>query len=275
MTIAISLKVNDGVVLAADSASTLMFVNDKGMRDVVNVYDNANKIINLYKGLPIGAITWGTGSIGPASTSTLLKDFRAKWMAETGGKGEIEYRVADVAERLRDFMFVEKGGGQNLGTLGFTVAGYDHDGELASEYTFQSDDTGAVPDVAALREGEASGLTWNGQPEAISRLILGFGTNLPMVLMNDLGVPQDQIGPALDVLRSRMAAQLVQAAMPIQDAIDLARFLVELSINFVRFDSGAPTVGGPVEVAAITKHEGFKWVQRKHYYTEEFNRPWA
>ena len=27
------------------------------------------------------------------------------------------------------------------------------------------------------------------------------------------------------------------------------------------------TVGGPVEVAVITKHEGFKWVQRKHFFS--------
>lgn len=32
------------------------------------------------------------------------------------------------------------------------------------------------------------------------------------------------------------------------------------------------TIGGAVELAAITKHEGFKWVARKHYYTTEFNR---
>lgn len=33
-------------------------------------------------------------------------------------------------------------------------------------------------------------------------------------------------------------------------------------INLGRELTGAPTVGGPIEVAAITKHEGFKWVQR-------------
>ena len=32
------------------------------------------------------------------------------------------------------------------------------------------------------------------------------------------------------------------------------------------------TIGGPIELAAITKHEGFKWVARKHYYGEELNR---
>lgn len=34
---------------------------------------------------------------------------------------------------------------------------------------------------------------------------------------------------------------------------------------------GANTVGGPIELAAITKHEGFKWVTRKHYFDEQLN----
>jgi len=74
VTIAINLKVNDGVVLAADSATT--FVDQAG--NVVKVYNHANKVFNLCKGLPIGAITWGSGSIGKASISTLAKDLRRR-----------------------------------------------------------------------------------------------------------------------------------------------------------------------------------------------------
>jgi hypothetical protein len=271
VTIAISLKVNDGVVLAADSASTLMNIDAAGNRSIVNVYDNANKVINLHKRCPIGAITWGTGSIGPASTSTLLKDFRGRWMTETAEDEHVTYGVGETAERLREFMFHEKAAGQLVPGLGFIVAGYDHDGELAEEYQFGSDEAGNVSAVQAIRVGEAVGATWNGQPDAISRLILGFSTDLPAVLVADLGVPQNQVDAAVDVLRSRLQAQLLQAAMPIQDAIDLARFLVELTVKYVRFNTGAPTVGGPVEIAAITKHEGFKWVQRKFYYQEGLN----
>lgn len=29
------------------------------------------------------------------------------------------------------------------------------------------------------------------------------------------------------------------------------------------------TVGGPIEIAVITKHEDFKWVKRKHFYRRE------
>ncbi len=60
MTIAISLKVNDGIVLASDSAGT-MSVPVTG--EVVNIYNNATKIFRLHKDRPIGAVSWGTASM--------------------------------------------------------------------------------------------------------------------------------------------------------------------------------------------------------------------
>ncbi|HEX2414656.1 MAG TPA: hypothetical protein VHJ37_05515 [Thermoleophilaceae bacterium] len=53
VTIAVSVKVMDGVVLAADSASTIASAGA-----VENVYNNANKVFNLRKGLPVGLITF-------------------------------------------------------------------------------------------------------------------------------------------------------------------------------------------------------------------------
>jgi hypothetical protein len=61
--------------------------------------------------------------------------------------------------------------------------------------------------------------------------------------------------------------------MPIQDAIDLGRFLVDAAINFSRFLPGPQVVGGPIEIAAITKHEGFKWIERKYYFDDKLNPP--
>ncbi len=59
--------------------------------------------------------------------------------------------------------------------------------------------------------------------------------------------------------------------MPFRDALDLAEFLVDLTIRLTRFMPGPPTVGGPIEVAGITRHEGFKWIKRKHYYRSDLN----
>lgn len=54
MTIAIVVKVGDGLVLGADSAATL-----GGVGGVANVYFNAEKLSNLVKGLPLGMAVFG------------------------------------------------------------------------------------------------------------------------------------------------------------------------------------------------------------------------
>jgi hypothetical protein len=284
MTIAISMKVNDGVVLAADSASTLFGQSPTGEpTGVVNVYNHANKVFNLKKGLPVGAITWGSGSIGTASISTLAKDFRARLSDQANEEwrvGEESYTVAEIAERLRRFMFEEHyvaatadwPTDQPKPDLGFVVAGYSAGAEMPEEHQVLILD-GEAPPPLPLRQAEESGLSWNGQPEAITRLLIGFGSDLPTVLQEHLAVPPDQIGPAIDVIRSALELQLVQPAMPFQDAIDLAEFLVDFTIKVSRFAPGAPTVGGPIEIAAISKHEGFKWIRRKHYFTSQLNPP--
>jgi ATP-dependent protease HslVU (ClpYQ) peptidase subunit len=73
MSIIVSLKINDGVVMAADSATTFA---------IGQIYENANKIVNLIKGLPIGVMTCGSGGAGNASITTLLRicasDFRVR-----------------------------------------------------------------------------------------------------------------------------------------------------------------------------------------------------
>ena len=59
--------------------------------------------------------------------------------------------------------------------------------------------------------------------------------------------------------------------MPVQDAIELVEYLINVTAGYVRFIPGPPTVAPPIDIAAITRHEDFKWVKRKHYYSSEFN----
>jgi hypothetical protein len=40
-----------------------------------------------------------------------------------------------------------------------------------------------------------------------------------------------------------------------------------------RLSTDLPThsVGGPIEIAAVTKHEGFRWVKRKYNFSRDLN----
>jgi hypothetical protein len=283
MTVALTLKVNDGLVLAADSASTLTSAQPGAPATVINVYNNANKAFNLRKGLPIGLVTWGLGSISETSIETLAKDLRQRFAGEDPSHmgwhlDEDTYTIAEVAARVREFMHDEKFAaaaaalptGASLPDLGFFVVGYSSGASHAEEYHLNIASSGVIgPDL--LRQPHETGVTWAGQIDAISRIMNGHGAMLPQTLETKLGIPAADIPNAVAQIQQDLSAQMVSPAMPIQDAIDLAEYLVDLSIRFSRFMPGSPTVGGPIECAAISKHEGFKWIRRKHYYTAERN----
>lgn len=281
MTIAISIKINDGLVLATDSASTLLGQNPQGQLQVINVYNNANKLFNLRKGFPIGAITWGAGSIGQASISAVVKDLRQRFTGSDPDHkdwklDEHSYTVEAVANRFKEFIFDDlyeqafKNFPQQKPSLGFIIAGYSANSAMAEEYQIDIQN-GACTGPRLLRKLEEVGATWAGEPEALNRLIMGYSFMLPSLLQAQLGAQPAQMNQAMTNILPQIQLPAVLAAMPLQDAIDLAEFMVDLTIQFARFRPGAQTVGGPVEVAAISKHEGFRWVKRKYYFDRALN----
>lgn len=60
--------------------------------------------------------------------------------------------------------------------------------------------------------------------------------------------------------------------MTLPDAIDYARFLVQTTSDYQRFADMVPTVGGPTEIAVITKWIGFRWIQRKRILGDDTTR---
>jgi len=62
------------------------------------------------------------------------------------------------------------------------------------------------------------------------------------------------------------------SVLPKDELAHLAESLVALTSLKRRVSSDAETVGGPVDVALISKGDGFVWIKRKHYFEEELNR---
>ena len=275
MTIAVVIKVNDGIVLAADSATTLVADDGQGGQKTSNIYNNANKVFNLRKGLPIGMMTWGLGNIGQASISTLAKDLRRDLTSGPDRLDPDNYSLSDVAARVRTFFYDDRyepmHGSSPSGSLvlGLLVAGYSSQSDVAETHLITLDSDQCSDPEPAI-DPDNSGASWWGQPAAITRLVNGIDPTLPQALIN-LGVKQGEAVPYTQEIARQVSRQLVSSAMPIQDAIDLAEYLVDLTIKFVRFCPGDAVVGGPIEISAITKHEGFKWATRKYYYTQEMN----
>lgn len=279
MTIAISLKVNDGVVLATDSASTMKSRTQDGKVDVINIYNNANKLFNLHKRLPIGAVVYGSGSIGHASISTLAKDFR-KRITEGEATWKVDpssYTVEEVVQKFKKFIYddsylsVFKNWKSDFPLLGFIIVGYSVNESLPEVWTIDISKDGTCSGPILAKSKDQIGWNAGGAPEAISRLYFGYSMKLRDTLV-EAGLDDPIISKVLQLCKARLETPFVVAPMPIQDAIDLAVFLVETTINYTKYAPGDLIVGGPIEVAAITKHEGFKWIQRKHYYKFDINK---
>lgn len=56
-----------------------------------------------------------------------------------------------------------------------------------------------------------------------------------------------------------------------EDLADMAESLVRMTYLKRRITSEEESVGGPVDVAVITKGDGFIWLKRKHYFSPELN----
>lgn len=282
MTIAIAIKVNDGVVVAADSASSLSIEMPNGDSGIAQVYNSGNKLFNLRKGLPIGTAVWGLGNIGTKSMELLMKELRQRFSKPSDDYSDWEidpdnYELSSVASRVHQFLVDEKlaewkkAGFSGDCSFGVFICGYSTGSDRPEVFILETDKDGTCAGARPVEPDEEASLQWNGQRDAIHRLIFGLGTEAPAVLEKSLGVPEDQIDQVMDILKFWMQDPLVSAAMPIQEAIDLAEFLAHLSVQYSRFRFGPNTVGGPIDIAAITRYEGFKWIKRKYYYDRRLN----
>lgn len=268
MTIAISTKVQAGVALGTDTATT--FVGPDGRP--LKIYYNAHKLFEMHGQLPIGAITWGLGSIGQYSIADMAKQLRGRF-GEAGSPFYVDpasYTIQAAAELVRRFVYEvvyrsvlgTKGTGSELGLI---VAGYSANTELPEEWEIVIDRRGRCGPPKRLGKPNEYGVTARGRPEAVNLLLNAYSEDFFKRVAVDAGVTPAQIKRMLDTYRRlrdfRMPAQ---PGMPIRDAIELVCYLVETEIGYRRFipDEAAPTVGGHVEVAAITRYEGFRWVHR-------------
>jgi hypothetical protein len=274
MTLVIALKVGDGIVLGADSASTVM-IGDQ----YHNSYFNAEKLFNVRKGIPVGALTYGLGGLAGRSIASLAKDLRLRFSDPTQGDWHLPpetYSVEEVVRKMKKFFFDEiyepqfRGKGALNGvTMGFIVGGYSAGKKSAEiwEIVMDKGSEVAVQQVAGPDLGWS--IYWRGQTEAVQRLIRGWS---PQTLqsLEEAGL---ETSVAVNLLDS--VQPMINGIMPIQDAIDFVHYLMDVTCGYIRFSPGNATVAQPVDSAAITPYEGFRWIRRKHYYSASLNTPSA
>jgi hypothetical protein len=269
VTVAILVKVYDGIVLATDSATSL--ASPWGTQ----VYNSANKIFQLHRHKPIGAMTWGLGNLGTASNATVAKDLRRRLMGKDPAHPDWalvdDFTVEDVANRMVELIYDEIITTVGLASpLGFLVGGYSDKAAQAEAWLVPFDDPRTRPQPVQVAAPDTAGWVAFAQPEATVRLTAGYDPAALDLLVQAGLLDAARVPDAVAALKV-LDRQVALPAMPFADAIGLARFLVDVTAGYSYYNMGPNTVGGPVEVAGITRYEGFKWVARKHYYSDALN----
>jgi hypothetical protein len=198
--------------------------------------------------MPIGVLLAGDAAINNKAFIDVLKDFGAQH-ASRNGHGVLDkanYTVEGVVRRLQDYL--RSMAPMQVATLRSTliIGGYSAGRDTPEVWNLIFDSQEGVS-VSQIWSPTEYGVCWEGSGECLHRLL------------------SDEFNTGPDGENELSSPTVVTPGMPIHDAIGLTRFLMEATIGYVRFraDLQPKTVGGPIDMAVITKHEGFRWVQRK------------
>lgn len=262
MTLIVSVRTADGIVLAGDSLATFSLPRDLpgnvtttctncgsavsapgtlvGASVSSTTLPYAQKIAPLWGTFGVG--TYGMAQIQGMTVSLAVRRFErtktqafasrlspAQVAAELGEyfKDLIVKDLEAIREINPDFVFND-----DVRPLGLQIVGYD-----GSMPTAQSVQVGT--DVVHTSE---TGLNWfcTGELAVVNKL-------------NDLYASDPSTMPLI-------------SGFSLQNAIEYAEFLITTTAGHQRFSTRMPTVGGDIDIAVVTPIDGFVWVKQKELY---------
>lgn len=266
MTICVAVKVGEGLVMAADSATILegTAVTAQGTQTgVLQAFSYANKVMQV-KDYPIAVMSWGIASIRDRSIQSLVMEFEYDYKSIRGNSNYTVRQVADdllsfIRSRYDDAFHAEP----KKPVLGLFIGGYSARQFFAEEYFYEFPQSADWVDPRPNQpDGRPSfGANWYGQTNALTRLIRGVDVAALSELVKR-GVDKNLIQKWVD--DGVTEYPLVFDGMPIQDAIDFAEYAINITIGWFRFGLGPPLCGGDIDIGVITPMD-FQWAKRKQW----------
>lgn len=271
MSLGIVFKGAEGIVLAADSRVTLTSMLPTAIPNqqilIPVTFDNATKLLSVKSQNHVGAVTFGAGSIGqaaPRTAASFMPEFEDE-LAKGKQKGKLS--VEEFATALGVF-FKEQWAKAQMPSppppgneMVFLVGGYDVGAAYGRVFTV------VVPNSPKPVEFAANefGATWGGQRELTDRLLQGFDPNLSKQALDILKMPSgDQQRLDLEIaLRKKLQLPIPWQFLPLQDCVDLCILLIRTTIQLQQWMVSVRGVGGAIDVATITRTDGFKAIQIK------------
>ena len=260
MSIGIVIKGPEGLVLATDSRITLTTRKDGSTIPIT--YDNARKVLQIAKPHNyVGTVTYGLGGIGLRSAYSFLHEFES-----TLPKTRLS--VADYAQNMSNFFMQQWNKAMPANYKGlsmvFVVGGFDKNQPYGRVYLFEIPRKPKPTEQHPMtpKKQPQFGITWGGQREIVDRLIAGYDVRALGIIQKTLKLKKKQVQQLQGALLPLQIPIPIQI-LPLQDCVDLAILFVATTIEAQRLTAGIRGCGGPIDIATITRLEGFNFVQEK------------
>ena len=258
LSLGIAFKGPEGIVLAADSRVTL--TGQAGSDLLIQAhYDNATKLLKVKDHDHVGAVTYGLGALGgrqPRTAHSYLPEF------ETELATEVRLSVEEFATRMGDF-FRRQWSAANTPTeadaMVFLVGGFDEGDAYGRVFEV------SIPNSPAPVEKSVDdfGITFGGQHEIAGRLLGGYDPRLEALMTANVHLNAAQTANLRQKVLPSLAMPIPYQFLSLQDSVDLAIFLIKTTATLQRWTTGTRGVGGAIDVATITRTDGFRAIQEK------------
>ncbi len=249
MTLVVSVRVPDGIVLGADSLSTLAMQHtatasgpaqcpkcgeEHEVSLEVSLPRGAGTLSTLPSALKLmplwgrfGVATYGNSMIGDHSMYALVQEFQKEHEF-----GDLEEAANGLGEWLQR-RFAETTDIDNLPDKSFAFGFH----------------------ISGHRDGHPFTVTTRVGKQVTTRLLDGFGATIDgetSVVTQMWGLKKEQ--PQMGALYQ---------AWSVSDAADYVEFLISLTANSQRFGLMVPNVGGAIDIALVMPQNSFRWMKQK------------
>jgi hypothetical protein len=265
MSLGVVIKGTEGIVLAADSRVTLEAKKPDGPVIPVN-FDNATKLLTFSPPHNfVGAVTYGVAVIGQRTAHSLLPEFEEAFLAKYDARQNVEI----YAEALSQFYLARWK--ENLPMppeykgppMTFLVGGYSPKEPYWTMFIINIPNN---PKPIEQYRGNNFGMNWGGQLEIASRLIHGVDPRLMLLLKKEFNLTDEKVSELQKKIRAEVEFPIPYTVLPLQDCVELAIFLISTTMTAQRLAIGIRGVGGPIDVAIITRTKGLECVQQKQIH---------
>ena len=239
MSLVITQFVREGIVMAADSRMTLNTSQQTGPNQITQVAAGlSDSTFKLFLAPNrVGIATAGDASIANVPLSGYIESFISEELADQ------QLPVDEVPQKVLDY-FTKLPGPPN--TI-FHVAGYKLEGGHHVQHVYRV----SLAERKAIRSNNPNeqGLVLDGEGDILAKLI-------QRVAVIDAENNVQQVLPWFSI---------PWQFFTLQDAIDFSVYAVKVTIDSLRFQPRAKTVGGPIDVLVIKPSET-TWISRKELH---------